>query len=79
MYLQFIPIWLLNKLENICLTIGLTIFIRITIYIVIYKYTFYNTIMVEFSKSLMNYTNLFPFEENGALLRVMSVETQKCE
>ena len=42
--------------------LGLNIFIQISIYIVIYKYTFNKTIMMGFRKSQMTYTNPFPFE-----------------
>ena len=54
---------------------GLDIFIYM--YIVIYKYSFYNIIMMGFRKSKTTYTDLFPFEENGAQFGVISGENKK--
>ena len=54
-------------------TFGLNICIHISIYIVKYKYTFYNIIMMSFRRKSKD----FPFEENGAQFGVISGETKK--
>ena len=43
---------------------------------VIYKYTFYNIIMMGSEKSHGAYTNQFPFEHNGAQFEIISGENQ---
>ena len=49
--------------------VGLTIFIHIFIYKVIYKYTVYNTIMMGFRKKVKGLIQIcFPFKEEDAQL-----------